>query len=160
MMKRLVFCFVLLSAALSSATAQSTFFIVRHAERAEDGGNDPDLSDIGRARAETLANMLKDAGISAVYATELKRTQQTAAPLANMLHLDTIIVPGKETAALVDKLRASPGNFLVVGHGNTIPDLIKGFGIATPIKIAENDYDNLFVIVLEEKPRLIHLHYR
>jgi hypothetical protein len=48
---------------------------------------------------------------------------------------------------------------LVVGHGNTIPDLIKGFGIATPVNIAENDYDNLFVVVLEEKPCLIRLHY-
>ena len=45
---------------------------------------DPDLSDAGRARAESLANVLKDAGITAIYATELKRTQQTAAPLARL----------------------------------------------------------------------------
>jgi broad specificity phosphatase PhoE len=159
-MKRFALFLLLSLLFVSAAAAQSTIFIVRHAEKAGDGGNDPDLSDLGRARAETLANMLKDAGISAIYVTELKRTQQTGAPLAKTLHLDTTIVPAKETAALVAKLRASPGNFLVVGHGNTIPDLIKGFGIATPINIAENDYDNLFVLLLEERPRLIHLHYR
>ena len=156
-------CFLLsllLSGLFVSATAaQSTVFIVRHAEKAESGGNNPDLSEAGRSRAEALAKMLKDAGISAIYATELKRTQQTAAPLAKMLHLDPTIVPAKDSATLIAKVRGSTGNVLVVGHGNTIPDLIKGFGIATPINIAENDYDNLFVLVLEEKPRLIRLHY-
>jgi 2,3-bisphosphoglycerate-dependent phosphoglycerate mutase len=144
---------------VSATTAQSTIFIVRHAEKAASAGNDPDLSEAGRTRAEALAKMLKDASISAIYATELKRTQQTAAPLAKMLHLDPTIVPAKDSAALIAKVRGSTGNALVVGHGNTIPDLIKGFGIATPINIAENDYDNLFVLMLEEKPRLIHLHY-
>ncbi|MEY2498548.1 MAG: hypothetical protein QOD12_2104, partial [Verrucomicrobiota bacterium] len=49
---------------------------------------------------------------------------------------------------------------LVVGHSNTVPDLIKAFGIATPIQIADGDYDNLFVLVPGEKPRLTRLHYR
>jgi broad specificity phosphatase PhoE len=159
-MKRFILFLLVSVLFVSAVAAQSTIFIVRHAEKAGDGGNDPDLSDLGRARAETLANMLKDAGISAIYVTEFKRTQQTGAPIAKALHLDTTIVPAKDSTALVAKLRASPGNFLVVGHGNTVQDLIKGFGIATPITIAENDYDNLFVLVLEEKPRLIRLHYR
>ncbi|MEY2491076.1 MAG: hypothetical protein QOH24_27 [Verrucomicrobiota bacterium] len=159
-MKRFVFFLLLSGLFVSTAAAQSTIFIVRHAEKAGSGGDDPDLSEVGRARAETLANTLKDAGISAIYATELKRTQQTASPLAKMLHLDPTIVPAKDSAALIAKVRASPGNVLIVGHGNTIPDLIKAFGIAAPINVAENDYDNLFVLVLEEKPRLIRLHYR
>lgn len=159
-MKRFLALLLLLGLFASAVAAQPTILIVRHAEKAANGGNDPELSEAGRARAESLANMLKDAGISAIYATELKRTQQTAAPLAKMLQLDPAIVPAKDSAALIAKLRGSTGNVLVVGHGNTIPDLLKGFGIATPINIAENDYDNLFVLVLEEKPRLIHLHYR
>jgi broad specificity phosphatase PhoE len=159
-MKRFTILLLLSAFLASGAAAQSTIFIVRHAERAENGGTDPDLSDLGRTRAATLANMLKDAGISAIYVTELKRTQQTAAPLAKMLHLDLTIVPAKDSPALLAKVRNSTGNLLVVGHSNTIPDLIKGFGIATPINIAENDYDNLFVLMREERPRLIHLHYR
>jgi broad specificity phosphatase PhoE len=158
-MKCFLLSLLLFGLFVSATAAQSTIFIVRHAEKAESGGNDPDLSEAGRTRAEALAKMLKDASISAIYATELKRTQQTAAPLAKMLHLDPTILPAKDSPALIAKLRGSTGNVLIVGHGNTIPDLIKGFGIATPINIAENDYDNLYVLVLEEKPRLIRLHY-
>ena len=159
MTKRLGFYFLLLSAFLSTATAQSTIFIVRHAEKA-DATKDPDLSEVGRARAEALAKMLKDANITAIYATEFKHTQQTAAPLAKALSITITTLPAKDNAALIAKLRASTGNALVVGHGDTIPDLIKALGMSDPINVAENDYDNLFAVVLDQKPHLIRLHYR
>jgi broad specificity phosphatase PhoE len=144
----------------SPAVAGPAIFFVRHAEKATTGGDDMDISEAGRARAESLATLLKDAEISAVFTTELKRTQQTAAPLAKALHLEPTVIPAKDQPALIEKLKASSGNVLVVGHGNTIPNLIKTLGITTPINIADNDYDNLFVVLLEEKPRLIRLHYR
>ena len=159
MTKRLGFYFLLLSAFLSTATAQSTIFIVRHAEKA-DATKDPDLSEAGRVRAEALAKTLRDANITAIYATEFKRTQQTAVPLAKALGITVTILPAKNNAALIAKLRASTGNALVVGHGDTIPDLIKALGISDPINIAENDYDNFFAVVLDQKPHLIRLHYR
>jgi broad specificity phosphatase PhoE len=144
---------------LSTTTAQSTIFIVRHAEKA-DATKDPDLSEAGRARAEALAKTLKDANITAIYATEFKRTQQTAAPLAKALGITVTTLPAKDYAALIAKLRASTGNTLVVGHGDTISALIKALGISDPINIAENDYDNLFAVALDQKPHLIRLHYR
>jgi 2,3-bisphosphoglycerate-dependent phosphoglycerate mutase len=159
MTKRFGFYFLLLSAFLSTATAQSTIFIVRHAEKA-DATKDPDLSEAGRARAEALAKTLRDANVTAIYATEFKRTQQTAAPLAKVLGITVTILPAKDNAAIIAKLRASTGNTLVVGHGDTIPDLIKALGISDPINIAENDYDNLFAVGLDQKPHLIRLHYR
>ena len=143
---------------VTTATAESTIFIVRHGERA-DSSNDSDLSVAGRARAEALAKMLSDAKITAIYGTEFKRTQQTAAPLAKALGIIVTTVQLKDKDALVAKLRALNGNALVVGHGNTIPDLVKALGISEPINIGENDYDNLFEIVLEEKSKLIRLHY-
>ena len=145
---------------VSATAAQSTIFVVRHAEKAESGGNDPDLSEAGRARAESLAKMLKNANITAIYATEFKRTQQTATPAAKALGLALTIVPAKDTVTLSAKLRDLHGNALVVGHGNTIPDLIKALGVETLVNIAETDYDNLFVVVIDEKPRLLQLHYR
>ena len=125
MTKRFVFCCLLLSVLVATATAQSTIFIVRHAEKA-DSTKDSDLSEAGRARAEALAKMLKDKNITAIYATEFKRTQQTAAPLAKALGVTPTVLPAKDNSALISKLRASPGNALVVGHGDTIPNLIKG----------------------------------
>jgi broad specificity phosphatase PhoE len=156
--KRFLSCCIFLSLFVGAANAQTTIFIVRHAEKA-DATKDTDLSEAGRARAEALAKMLRDANISTIYTTEFKRTQETAAPLARALGVNPTNLAAKDTAALAEKLRTTHGNALVVGHGNTIPDLIKALEITEPINVAENDYDNLFVVVLAEKPQLLRLHY-
>ena len=133
-MKRLIVTLLLCGLFAASAAAQSTIFIVRHAEKATGGGNDPDLSRAGRARAKSLAGILKEVGITAIYATEFKRTQETAAPLAKIIGIDVVRIPGKSTANLVTKLHNLQGNAaLVVGHSNTIPLLIKALGINAPI---------------------------
>jgi broad specificity phosphatase PhoE len=158
-MRKFVLLLLLTGLLVASAVAQSTIFIVRHAEKAGEGGNDPDLSEIGRARAETLARMLKDTEITEIYATGFKRTQQTAAPLAKILGLHVTTVSGKGSAEVIAKLRESHGNALVVSHSNIIPELIKGLGITASVSIAENDYDNLFIVVQGQKSRFIRLHY-
>jgi broad specificity phosphatase PhoE len=158
MKKRLILS-LLLGFLVSTAAAQSTIFMVRHAEKAKSEGNDPDLSEAGRARADSLAKILKDANITAIYATEFKRTQQTAAPLVKTLGLNVTITPAKDMAGLIGKLRELKGNALVVGHGNTIPDLAQALGLADSVSIGENDYDNLFVITLGQTPRMVRLHY-
>ena len=144
---------------LTAADAVPFVFIVRHAEKATTGGNDPDLSDAGRKRANALARILKNSQITAVFVTEFKRTQETAAPLATAAHLTPTIIPAKDVPALVVKLRALNGNALVVGHGNTIPDLVKELGIATPITIPEDDYTEIFVVSLADPPQLLRVHY-
>lgn len=159
-MKWVASLFLIFSVLVSASAAPSAIFIVRHAEKASNTDKDPDLSEAGHARAKSLAQMLKDTNITAIYATEFKRTQQTAAPLAKTLGIELTIVPAKDTVVLLAKLRDLHGNALVVGHGNTIPDLIKALGVEMPIHIAETDYDNLFVVLLDEKPRLLQLHFR
>jgi broad specificity phosphatase PhoE len=158
-MKRFILSLLLIGLFASGAAAQSTLFVVRHAEKVEGADKDSDLSEAGRARAEALAKMLKDAGIIAIYATEFKLTQETAAPLAKALGINVTKLAAKDAATLASKLRNLKANALVVGHGNTIGDLIKALGIDAPIDIAEADYDNLFVVILDEKPRLLRLHY-
>jgi broad specificity phosphatase PhoE len=151
----------------SPAAAQPTIFLVRHAERADTAPGasptmaaDPDLSDAGRARAASLATVLKDAKITAIYATEFKRTQQTAAPLAKALGLTVTIVTSKSVPELIDRLKKSKGNVLVVGHSNTVPDIIKALGVTTPVTIGDGDFDNLFLVTESSPPALLRLHYR
>ncbi len=112
------------------------------------------------ARAAALATVLKDAKIKSVYATEFKRTQATAKPTAQAAGVEVTVMPGKETAALVAKLKKARSNVLVVGHSNTIPDIIKALGLPKPAAIGDGDYDNLFIVVRSAPPKLIRLHYR
>jgi phosphohistidine phosphatase SixA len=158
-MKRLAFFLCFSELLVPIVSAQSSIFIVRHAEKVDDTSKDPDLSEAGRTRAQALAGLLKDADITSIYVTDFKRTQQTAMPLAKLLGLQTKTIVASNPDALTKSLHELHGNALVVGHTNTIPNWIKALGIATPITIGDNHYDDLFVVVLTEKPRLIHLHY-
>lgn len=102
--------------------------------------------------------MLRDASLTAIYATEFKRTQRTAQPAAEAARVPVTIVPAQETEALVSRLRAGTGSALVIAHSNTIPAIIKALGVENPITVGEADYDNLFVI-RDPQPRLLRLHY-
>jgi broad specificity phosphatase PhoE len=163
MMRRFLAVCVLIAASASSVFAQSSVFLVRHAERADSGmaaskmtGADPDLSGAGRLRAEALAKMLKDTKIAAIYTTEYKRTKQTAEPLATTLGVPVTAFPSKDLAALMQKLKTATGNVLVVGHSNTVPEIIKALGVADPVVIGDDEFDNLFIV---SRGSLIRLHY-
>jgi broad specificity phosphatase PhoE len=152
----ILWIFVLMA---SVADAGPVIFVVRHAEKASASGSDPELSAAGQKRAEALARILKDSQIAAVFVTEFKRTQQTAAPTARAAHLSPTVLPAGDIPGLVAKLRALNGNVLVVGHGNTIPDLMKALGITTPVTIPEDDYTEIFLVSLADPPQLLRLHY-
>ena len=148
------------------AYAQQTVFVVRHAERADAAAgsspmmaSDPDLSEAGKARAQSLAAALKDAKITAIYTTQFKRTRQTAEPLAALLGLQLSVVPAADVAGLIAKVKAG-GNALVVGHSNTVGEIVAGLGVAEPVKLADSEYDNLLVVISGEKPALVRLHFR
>src|SRR5437667_1837043 len=151
--------FLLVFVSVSTASAQPVVVIVRHAEKAANGGNNPDLSSAGHARAEALAQILKESGITAIFSTEFKRTQETAAPIATSTHVTPTVVAAKDTAALVARLHQLNGNALVVAHGDTIPNIVKALGINSSINIPDADYSELFIVTLGDKPQLFRLHY-
>jgi broad specificity phosphatase PhoE len=155
---------LLLSAA--PAAAQGTVFVVRHAERADAAAGgatmmaaDPELSTEGAARAESLARLLTDAAITAIYTTEFKRTRQTAAPLARALKLEPVTIPSKDLPSLIERLKTAKGNVLVVGHSNTVPEILKALGVREPVTVAEHEFDRLFIVV-GVPPTLVKLRYR
>jgi broad specificity phosphatase PhoE len=138
----------------TAAHAQKLVLVVRHAERADSGAapmqaqTDPPLSAAGEARASKLAKMLGDAGIRAIYATEYRRAQDTAKPLAAKLGLAIRQYSSKSTAEFIAALRQEAPNdiVLIVGHSNTVPAILKAMG-GPEVTIADDEYDNLFVIV-------------
>jgi endoglucanase len=137
--------------------------VVRHAEKVDESA-DAVLSPAGMARAERLAVVLRDAGLTAAYATDRKRTQQTVAPVAARAGLPVTVLPAGDTGALVAALRerAAPGVVLVAAHSNTVPLILQGLGHAEPVTIADDEYDALFVVALQgdgRAPAVTRLRY-
>lgn len=152
-MKRVAIVIAIVAAVLfmpASVFAQKLVFVVRHAERADAGmqaQRDPALSAAGEARAQKLAAMLADAGVKDIFATEFKRTQDTAKPLAAKTGVAVEQVGSTDTAQLIAKIKLHPDDVvLVVGHSNTVPAILKALA-GVDVAISENEYDNLFVVV-------------
>jgi len=148
--RRMLWC-VVVTAVAAHADSARTIVLVRHAERA--GGASPEvgISEAGQCRAGILAGMLTDAGVNRIFTSEVARTQQTAAPLAGKLKLKFEAVPAKDVDGLVEKLRSGPagGVTLVVGHSNTLPQIVQRLGAGEVLPIADDEYDRLWVVTLD-----------
>ena len=146
-----------------AAEPSRAVILVRHAERAGGMGPEVGLSEAGRCRAHLLAGMLADAGVKRIYTSEVARTQETAEPLARKLGLRPEVVAANDYDALLAKLRSgAPGGVaLVVGHSNTVPEIIKRLGGGTVPAIADSEYDRLFVVTItgENQASVVTLRY-
>jgi broad specificity phosphatase PhoE len=135
--------------AVMPASAAEAVYVIRHLQKA--AGDDPPLTVEGAAGANALANLLSDRGINAVFATPTRRAIQTATPLAVRLGLPVRRYNPSDTAALVEAVRATSGNVLVVGHSNTVPDLVAQFGGERPPPMTEQDYGQIYVVNIGSK---------
>ncbi len=142
--------------------AQTTVLLVRHADRVP--GEDA-LSAAGLARAQALVHVATKAGVSAIYHSEALRTQQTAQPLATALGLTPTQLPATNTQALADDIYTQHygQTVLVVGHSNTVPQIIAALGGPALPSIDDNEFDNLFVVTIchcKRRPvKVINLQY-
>jgi broad specificity phosphatase PhoE len=154
----------------------TTVLVVRHAEKAE--GNNPSLTNEGWARASALAGVAGQADITAIYATEFCRTVQTAVPMAQHLNLPIYVqeVRGGEPGLngcvppvdvpvefirtkkdyfteLADRIRSKHAGsaVLVVGHSNTVSQLIQALGAPLMPDIPEDQFDNLYIVVVSKR---------
>jgi broad specificity phosphatase PhoE len=145
---------LILSAPLARAAAQSpaapvTVFVVRHAEKGPENP-DPSLTAEGRTRAEALARVLGDSRISASFASEFKRTQETLAPLAAAGNLTIQIIPAVAMDSLVRQLRALPpgGRAVVASHSNLVHLIVEKLSGVKLTPLTEADYDRLVVVTV------------
>lgn len=136
------------------AQSSITVILVRHAEKmiVPPENKDPDLSPAGLARAQELARMFSNAGISAIYATQYKRTQQTVKPLADKLGLPVTHVEAKKTSDLVKQIRSrNMGQVIfIAGHNNTVPEIIAALGGPKLPIIPEEEFDNLYILTVQK----------
>jgi broad specificity phosphatase PhoE len=160
------FCLALLALAiLPRGAAQQAVILVRHAEKISDDLNarDVPLSRAGEARARLLAEMLRDSGTTAIYASDTLRTRATAQPLARLLKLPIRNLDQRNPESAVRRLqKENPADVvLVVGHADTLPELLAAFGYRREVRIANDDYANLFVVIPRsgKPPSVLHLDY-
>jgi phosphohistidine phosphatase SixA len=176
-------CLILLLSPESGVTGQAVFlpenefkvttvYLVRHAEKAAEPAADPPLLEAGTKRAEELARTLGKAGIKTIYTSQYLRTKQTAGPLAKQLGIAPTVIPVKMSAAnprelsqqylteIAERVYSSPGNVLIVGHSNTVPEIIKALGGDVAPTIDETVFDDLFVVTAYAKGKAKVAHLR
>jgi 2,3-bisphosphoglycerate-dependent phosphoglycerate mutase len=141
----------LLILAFFLTSCQSTFYVVRHAEKVDNSANPP-LSELGKERAEDLKKTLADKGIWVIYSTNYIRTKTTAQPLAEARGISTQIYaasPADSMRVFIEKLKQIRGKkVLVVGHSNTTKYVVNGLLERDTLRsdIADNDFDNLYIV--------------
>ena len=150
--------------------ATTTVIFVRHAEKATLPTEDPGLSEAGQQRAAELARQLVDAdvvpgvGVDAVYSTSYRRSVETAKPVADALDLPVLMYDASDTAAIIQAIvKEYKGKIiLVVGHSNTVPEMIANMGASKNVpEISEDEYDNIYVVTIPwfGKTKTIRLRY-
>ncbi|MBL8987487.1 MAG: histidine phosphatase family protein [Gemmatimonadetes bacterium] len=143
---------VALSVPAAAAVAQdrpTTVFVVRHAEKGAEG-QDPSLTDAGRARAAALTHLLADAGITAVYTSQFKRTIETGAPVAAKAGISPTVVGAGKNDELAAAIRALPAGSraLVVSHSNLVPAIVEKLSGQKVGELTDLDYDRIYVVTL------------
>jgi 2,3-bisphosphoglycerate-dependent phosphoglycerate mutase len=146
----------LLLVAVLVVQAQSditTIILVRHAERAEDGSRNPDISEAGKVRAQALANLFSQTKIDVIYSTAFKRTQNTVAPLAGLKMLAVQDYDPTSPWWVDEMLVKHKGQTVFcVGHSNTVPAMINQLTGKEEYKnFADSDYGNVVIVSLREK---------
>lgn len=136
---------MLLAPALASAEP-GIVYVTRHAEKATEG-KDPNLTPQGQSRARTLALMLSKVGIKHIFSTATARTQQTAQPAAAQAGVTVQTYDPAKPGAVVEKIKASAGPTLLVGHSNTVPELVKLLGGVPGAPIADDEFDRLYQVI-------------
>ena len=151
-----------------------TVFLVRHAEKEDEPRQDPPLKKEGVARSQELARLLGGAGVKAIITSQFARTKQTGEALATKLGLTATAISLKSnpsnprqiaeesTREVVNKILERSGeSVLVIGHSNSVPDVIKMLGGDVVPTIEESKFDNLFILTVyaKGKAKVVQLKY-
>lgn len=138
-------------------------FVLRHAEKADNGTKDPPLSAAGRSRALALATLLSKTPVDAIYSTPYKRTRETAGILSTQKRIAVEEYNPADTQAVKGLVSKQKGKSIVfVGHSNTVPLILNTLTQSTEHKdLPEDEFDNLWILLLkgDEPVDLLQIKY-
>lgn len=139
------------SAVGTAATpVQPNIYVMRHLHTPA-GVSDPDLTAEGMKYAAAVDDWFLRDPPNAIYVSSTKRAQQTAAPLAARLKITPKIYDPRDTPSLIASVSAETGTVLIVGHSNTVPDIVEKLGGARPGDLVHEDFGDIWHIAGPEK---------
>ncbi len=118
-------------------------FVMRHLHTPE-GERDPDLTAEGQRVAALVPGWFGRHPVRAIYVSDYRRTRQTAAPLAARFGMTPIVYDPRDTPALIARVRAGPLPALIIGHSNTVPDIIEQLGGTRPAPLVHADFGDIW----------------
>ncbi len=143
---------ILVAVMVYRAATTTVVVLVRPVEKEIGTIEDPPLTPEGEQRAQRLARMFGESAgagrLSAIYVSEARLAQQTAAPLADRLAMRPIVVPVndvKGTAARVLREHEG-GTALVIGTSNSVPQLLLALSGRDIPAVRDDEYDTVFII--------------
>lgn len=122
-----------------------TYYVLRHLHTPE-GQRDPDLTAEGMAAAQRLPALFARERPAAIYVSNFKRSRQTAATLAARFGLTPIVYDPADTPGLVARVRGGPWPVVIVGHSNTVPDIVEQLGGTRPAPLSHPDFGDVWRI--------------
>jgi phosphohistidine phosphatase SixA len=139
----------------NSATT-TTIVLVRHAEKQVGAITDAPLSPEGETRASRLTQLLggsEEFGrIGKIYVTNTRRTQQTAAGLAQRLGITPEVIDAKTDSAELARqaLRENRGHrALIVGHSNTVPEIVAALTHSQSVPpMGDDEFDTMYIVTV------------
>ena len=136
-----------------SSCRVTTYYVVRHAEKESSSSTmttDVPLSAAGKDRAIELKNTLQNAHIRYIFSTNYNRTLSTAEPARQYLNTDIIIYDTRDSMKqFIERLRnINDGNCLIVGHSNTVDDIVNQLvgKKVIPGDLTDAAYGDLFIV--------------
>jgi len=166
-MKHRFFFLVFALISFISVSAQqklTTFILLRHAEKVSDGSKNPNLTESGKKRAESLVSFFKNTAIQAIYSTPFIRARETVEPLAKAKSISISEYEAFKSEA-IDKIFKDfeGGTILIRGHSNNIPWIANYLTGSEKFKtFDDDDYGNVLVVSVAEIGKITSvtwLHY-
>ncbi|HVE61605.1 MAG TPA: histidine phosphatase family protein [Chitinophagaceae bacterium] len=146
-MKKILIAFI---GFLFASCSTTHYYIVRHAEKEVQASNmssDVPLTANGSQNAIALKDQLRSQNIRHIFSTNYIRTKATAEPLSEANDVPIAIYNPGDTSFITQLKNISQGNILVVGHSNTVGDLVNKLTGQSLLKdLPDPQYGDLFIV--------------
>lgn len=134
-------------AAAAPSPPRPDYYVMRHLHKIT-VGEDPGLNNVGKVYARRLAGQLTRfpnvRRPTAIYVSRTKRAQETAGPLAQRFNIQLKLYEAMDIDGLIARVKLEPGPVLIVGHSNTVPEIVERLGGVRPAAIPENRFGDIW----------------